>query len=80
MPQIKSYPKAHLRALLYNPNLDCDNVEALSKAQKMDKRTFAKKVQPVIDRHCKKFLSVEEFNNLKIVPTKAVEVIFKHLL
>lgn len=79
-PQVRDYSKPHLRAVLANPEIDTGNIQLLNAATKKDKRKFQAEVYPIVEQHCGKIISLQDFKKAKIVPHKVVRVIFQKLL
>lgn len=79
-PEVKEYPKTHLRAILHNPNIDVTSEKVLDAAPKQSYKRFYEKVHPVIEKHCAKIISLDNFKRIKIVPIPVVKVLFEKLL
>lgn len=80
LPIVKEYPKTHLRAILPDPSLDTTNKKILDQAPKMSYKRFYEKVHPIITNDCKKWISLEQFKKIKIVPIPVVKILFDKLL
>lgn len=79
-PEVREYPKTALRALLLNPNADVSDEKKISAAPKKSYKRFYQEVNPVVEIHCAKLISLEAFKRVKIVPKKVVKILFEKLL
>lgn len=78
-PEVKEYPKTHLRAIIHNPSIDTSNETTLNSATKISKQRFLREVLPIVQSDCTKIITVDEFKKRKYVPREAVRKIFEKL-
>jgi len=74
---ITDLSKTELRALLSNPGIDTSKPNFHVGVKLKPMLAYRKIVYPIIEEHCKDYISLDEFKNAHNIPHQVVKIILE---